>query len=788
MGRRHEVAEVRRMLSTSRTVTLMGVGGVGKTRLAIRVATIMERSFADGVWLVQLADLEKPELLVPTVLESMEIRDHSNRPPMDVLIEHLAGRQALLVLDNCEHLLHECAVLAETLLRATPDLRILATSRHVLGIAGEQTFPVPTLPVPDSGSHGAAASDAVQLFTERAQAVLPEFELTEDNREAVELICRRLDGLPLGIELAAVRLRVLSVWQLLDRLDDRFRLLTTGSRAVLPRHQTLRALIDWSHALCTEQERLLWARASVFSGGLDLEAAEAVCAGDGIAREDVVDLVIGLVEKSILTREEHPATVRYRLLETIRQYGRERLADSGQSEELVRRHRDYYRRLAAEARRRLFGPDQVGWLARLQLEHANLRTALANCFARPEDAPVGAGMAADLLYHWITSYYLVEGRRWLDRALATCTERGEVRARALWADSWLAIIQAEPAKAGEMLEESKAIGEELELESVLGYVAVFSGMIAMYAQEPEKAIALYEEAVARHRSTGDPVGLALALIRLSLAHSFLGDSARAIAVGEEGIAVCEAHGEGWHKAYAQMALGIEIWRQGDVRRATEMEQESLRFNRSLDDPLGIGVNLEVLAWIAATEEQYPRAARLLGIVETAWKAIGAPLSGYGHLVHFHDECEARTREALGPAAFDEDLQWGAGLPYDDALAYALEERTAAAAATRPGAGSRPGAAPSPLTPRETEIAGLVARGMSNKEIAAAAVIAQRTVEGHIEHIMNKLGFRSRAQIAAWVGDRPSQDESPRSASQSRQAKTRKARRPPGRPGDEAPRE
>ncbi|MFG2002956.1 ATP-binding protein [Spirillospora sp. NPDC048911] len=771
VGRRHEVAEVRRMLSGSRAVTLMGAGGVGKTRLAVRVATIMERSFADGVWLVQLADLDKPEMLVPTVLESLEIRDHSSRPPMDVLIEHLEHQRILLVLDNCEHLLHECAVLAETLLRAVPDLRILATSRHVLGIAGEQTFPVPPLLLPDPEPHGAAASDAVQLFTERAQAVLPEFALTDDNREVVEQICRRLDGLPLGIELAAVRLRVLSVRQLLDRLDDRFRLLTTGSRAVLPRHQTLRALIDWSHALCTEQERLLWARASVFSGGLDLEAAEAVCAGDGIAREEIVDLVVGLVEKSILTREEQPGTVRYRLLETIRQYGRERLAESGEAAELARRHRDHYRRLAAEARRRLFGPDQVAWLARLRLEHANLRTALANSLtsqadasAGPEDASAGLGMAADLLYHWITSYYLAEGRRWLDRGLAASTERGEVRARALWANGWLAVIQAEPAEAAAMLAESKAIGEELGLEPVLGYVAVFAGMIAMYEQDTAKAIALYEEAVARHRSTGDPVGLALALIRLSLAHSFLGDSARAIAVGEEGIAVCEAHGEGWHKAYAQMALGIEIWRQGDTRRAAGMEQESLRFNRVLGDPLGIGVNLEALAWIAATEERYPRAARLLGIVATVWKAIGAPLSGYGHLVHFHDECEARTREALGRAAFGKAFQRGAGLPYDDALAYALEERTAAAAGAgpgaAPGAASGRGAGSSPLTPRETEIAGLVAQGMSNREIAAAAVIAQRTVEGHIEHIMNKLGFRSRAQIAAWVGDQPQPGEEP----------------------------
>ncbi|GAA4084789.1 ATP-binding protein [Actinomadura miaoliensis] len=746
MGRRHEVAEIRRLLAGSRLVTLTGAGGVGKTRLAIRVAATLERAFADGVWLVELADLEKPGLLAPTVIQTLGIRDQSARPPAEVLAGHLADRRTLLVLDNCEHLLRECAILAETLLRAAPELRILATSRHVLGVASEQIFPVPPLSLPDAGPDGGGPSDAVQLFTERAQAVLPGFAITDDNREAVEQICRRLDGLPLGIELAAVRLRALSVHQVLKRLDDRFRLLTTGSPAALPRHQTLRALIDWSYALCGEKERTLWARISVFSGGLDLEAAEAVCTGDGIAAEEIVDLVVGLVEKSILIPEEHPGTVRYRMLETLRQYGRECLARSGEAERVARRHRDHYRDLAAEARVRLFGPDQVQWLTRLQLEHANLRTALEYCFAHPGEAGTGLGMAADLLYHWITSYYLAEGRRWLDRALAADTARTEVRARALWADGWLAIIQADPEPAEAMLRESKVIGEELGSDSVLGYVAIFSGMIAMCRRDPKTAIALYEEALARHGATGDPVGVSLALVRLSLAYSFLGDSARAVAIGEEGLAVCEAHGEGWHRAYTLMALGIEVWRQGDTRRAAAMEQESLRFNRSLDDPLGIGVNLEVLAWIAAAERQYQRAARLLGIVTKVWKAVGAPLSGYGHLVHFHDECEAGTREALGAQAFLAAVQRGAGLPYEAALAYALEERA-------PAAASQSAVETSPLTPRETEIAGLVAQGMSNKDIAATLVIAQRTVEGHIEHIMNKLGFRSRAQIAAWVKDR-----------------------------------
>jgi predicted ATPase/DNA-binding CsgD family transcriptional regulator len=743
------VAEVKRLLSDSRMVTLTGVGGVGKTRLAVRMAADLRRAFGDGIWLVELADLERPELLVTTLVEALEIRDKSSRPSLDVLIEYLQDKQTLVILDNCEHLLHECAVLAEALLRSAPELRILATSRQALGVTGEHTLPVTPLPLlHDMPRRFAKAtqvnSDAVQLFVERAGTALPGFAVTEANRDVVESICRRLDGLPLGIELAVARLRSLSVEQLLDRLDDRFRLLTAGTRAVLPRQQTLRALIDWSHDLCTPQERLLWARSSVFSGGLDLEAAEAVCAGDGIARDEVIDLVIGLVDKSILIREEQATTVRYRLLETIRQYGRERLAESGQEAELRRRHRDYFQKLAAEARIHLFGPEQVAWLNRLRLEHANLRTALECCFEEAADARIGLGMAADLLYHWITSYYLREGRGWLDRGLAADTEPTEARARALWATGWLAIIQGEIEAARSLVEESRVVGERLGSDSVLGYVALYSGMIAMYEGEPKFAIDLYQEAVAKHRAMGDPAGQALAFIRLTLAYSFLGDSPQAIASGEEGVAVCEAHREGWHKSYAMMALGIEVWQQGDTRRAAELERESLRFNRLLDDPLGVGVNVEALAWIAATEGRHQQAAKLLGIAESVWQMLGSRLSGYGHLVQYHDECDELSRRKLGERPFLAAVASGARLAYDDALAYALGEQPSGSeleAETRPA---------SPLTRREAEVADLVAQGMSNKEIAAKLMIAQRTAEGHLERILSKLGFNSRAQIAAWV--------------------------------------
>ncbi|SEH01466.1 Predicted ATPase [Nonomuraea solani] len=751
VGRRHEVADVKHLLAASRLVTLTGTGGVGKTRLALRVGQEVRRAFRDGVWLVELAALTSPDMLADVVAEALEIRDRSASRPVDVLRERLRDRQTLIVLDNCEHLLDACAVLAETLLRAAPELRILATSRQALGIVGEHAVPVQPLPLPDCDGvvaplEALLQAEAVRLFAERARAVLPDFAVTEDNHEVICRIVHRLDGLPLGIELAAVRLRALSAQQLLDRLDDRFRLLTAGSRAVLPRHQTLRALIDWSYALCSDEERLLWRRTSVFAGGLDLEAAETVCSGGGIDRRDVVDLVIGLVDKCVLIREDHRGAVRYRMLETLREYGRECLADSGELEPLRERHRGYYRALAHRARAEVFGPGQVDWFRRLQAEHANLRTALEWSFAAPERAEDGLSMATDLLYHWITSYYLGEGRGWLERGLALDREPDSVRARALWASAWLALIQADVPAACGLLGEARRLGGRLGDDAVLGYAALFEGMAAMWGGRAEEAIGHYRQALERHRGTGDPAGLALTLIRLSLAYSFVGRSGEAVAAGEECLAVCESYGEGWHKAYMMMALGVELWRQGELGRATEMARVSLSFNRSLGDLAGIGMDVEVLAWIAASGGRHQRAARLLGVLETVWAAMGAPLSGYGHLAGYHEECVARTRKALGEAAFAAAVRRGAALPRAEALAYALQE-------DRPVREAGEKAGPAPLTRRERQIAELVAQGLTNKEIAASLVIAQRTAEGHIEHILTKLGFNSRAQIAMWVGER-----------------------------------
>jgi predicted ATPase/DNA-binding CsgD family transcriptional regulator len=766
VGRRREVADVRRMLSRSRLVTLTGPGGVGKTRLAYRVAAQTRRDFPDGVWLVELAELDNPALLVNTVAQALSLHDQTRRPVLDALLDQLRERTALLVLDNCEHVLHECALFADALLRAAPEVRILATSRQVLGIAGEQALAVPVLSLPATGPSSCPARlstecfaryDAVRLFAERARAVLPDFAITAANRDAIERICRRLDGIPLAIELAAVRLRVLSLQQLLDGIDDRFRLLDSGSRAVLPRHRTLRALIDWSYSLCTRQERLLWARASVFSGGMDLEAAQAVCSGDGIAPEEVFDVVASMVDKSILMREEHPLGTRYRLLETMREYGRDRLAESGEEAEIHRRHRDFYRRLCAVSREHLFGPGQIALLTRLRAENANLRSALDSLFNTPEEAAAGLSMATGLLHHWITGH-LREGRRRLDEGLTAVAEPGLVRGRALVVDSWLAVIQGESDHAARMLEEAHEIGERLGDVRLLADVALHNGLIALDREDTERAIERCEAAVSGQRRTEDLTNLARAYLWLIAARTQHGELREAVRLGEKAVALCDAHGERLYRGYIATMLGTALWRQGDTRPASALARESLEFHRALGNPRGIAISLSLLAWVSASEGRYEKAARLLGTLRSfsldpsSRRALGVPVSGYRHLAHYQDECRAEIKRAIGEADLDAAINLGAGLAIDEALAYALRDEPDEEAA--PAGRAR-------LTRRETEVAGLIADGLSNKRISAELRISQRTVEGHVKHILAKLGFGSRIQIAAWIEEHDGAGAPPR---------------------------
>jgi predicted ATPase/DNA-binding CsgD family transcriptional regulator len=756
VGRRRQLDEVRQVLSSARLVTLTGVGGVGKTRLAVQLAAEVRRAFPDGAWLIDLAPLDDPALVTQTAATTIGIRDQSARWPVAVLSDHLADKHLLLVLDNCEHLLDACAVLADSLLMAAANLRILATSRQPLGLPSEHTVVVAPLAVPDPGgdlSVGTLANyDSVNLFVNRANGVLPGFRLTEGNAGAVAALCTRLDGVPLAIELAVARLRALSPQQVLDRLDERFRLLTGGSRTAMPRQQTLRALVDWSYGLCSREERELWGRMSVFAGSFDLQAAENVCADGVLPHNLVLDLIAGLVEKSVLLREERQSGVRYRLLETIRQYGRDRLVEHGDDIRLRGRHRDHYLALAERANADWFGQDGPAWLERMRVEHPNVRAALDFCLSQaaeshaagsgPAEADAGLRLAAVLWFGWRGMGLLSEGRRWLDRLLAAGTEPTVTRARALWVNGSLAVLQGDVPAAKPMLAESASLAGRLGDPSAQAYAAVFLGQVAVAEGDTAAAAELLERGLAAHRATDDHFGAALALVRLSLTESARGDAERARQFAVDYIELCEATGASWLAAFGHFALAVELWRRGDQVGAVDEARTTVQAHWADEDSIGVAEGVEVLAWAAAANGQPDRAARLLGALDRIWRTVGAPLFGLRHLVPYREECAARSRRLLGDRGFEAATAQGAGLALDELVAYALEEPAAPAAA---GAGR-----PAALTRREREVAELVARGLSNKEIASSLVIAQRTAETHVEHVLTKLGFTSRAQIASWV--------------------------------------
>lgn len=727
------MAEIRRRLGTARLLTLTGVGGVGKTRLALEAAEAARKGFADGVWLVDLAPVQDPASVAGVAATALGVPDLSARPVVEQLAGHLAGRRCLIVLDNCEHLVDACAELAHTLLSAAPELRILATSRQTLGIAGEHVFTVAPLSVPD---------EAVELLSDRAAASRPEFAVTDANRAAVTRLCARLDGLPLAIELAASRLRTLTVEQVADRLEDRFALLTGGSRAARPRQRTLRALIDWSYELCTPAERLLWNRLSVFAGGFGLDAAEGVGAGAGIARHEVLDLLDRLVAQSVVLINERAGQPRYWLLETIRQYGRQRLAESGEEERVRALHRDFYCRLAERIADDWYGPGQEEGLARLRAEHGNLRTALEH-----SDAQTALALVAALRFHWCADGFLGEGRRWLDRALAAAPEPTPARAKALWVAGWAALLQGDHEAADRSLAEAGELGVRLDDPVVCAYVQGFRGTSALFRGHLDEAAHRYERAVAAHTAVGDGPGALISLFQLAIAQAHTGDPS-AERTGRRAVATAETHGERWSRSYALWALGHDAWVRGDQEHGTALTRAGLDIQRGFDDYVGVALMMELLAWITASGGAYERAGRLLGAVRSLWRDIGTTIAAFGpHLADRHDQCERAVVRALGQEAYERALAEGGEHDRPGrAIAYALDAEPVPA----PVAGPTPG--PGPLTRREREVAALVAQGMSNRRIAAALVLSPRTVDGHVEHILAKLGFGSRTQVAAWVAE------------------------------------
>ncbi|WP_326836093.1 LuxR C-terminal-related transcriptional regulator [Amycolatopsis rhabdoformis] len=753
VGRQRELAEIRRLLAAGRLVTLIGAGGVGKTRLAARVAGEVAHTFPDDVWLIELGDLHDPALLGQAVGTALGIRDIGEES-RGRLVEHLRDKSLLLVLDNCEHLAEACARLATELLAAAPDLRILATSRHVLNVKGERVYPVAPLAVPAVHDLADAVGlDAVTLFTERAAAVATGFSLDRDTWSTVVEVCRRLDGLPLAIELAAVWLRTLAIDELLDRLDDTFQLLTPNP-VVPARQKSLTGTIDWSYLLCTPRQRLLWTRLSVFAGGFDLRAAEEVCSDGDIEADDVLALVAALVDKSIVITDAGRAPTRFRLLQTIREYGRQKLLDADAETALAHRHSAYFHRLAERARHDWdTGNDQVEVYATVLRDHANLRTALDHDLGDPARHAAGLDLVVTLHFFWLHCGHLTEGRLWLTRALAANPNPSRDRARALWISGYAACLMGDPAAARPLIRQAAEWGRREGDPIVLGYTQMLTAACHFLEGDFGTATALFRAANDRFDEIPGHISIkVLSLGTVSQSEAWGGDPATAVSLAEEGLAASDANGEMRARTHLLYSRSLAQWLLGEYDAAEEGLVRGLRTARQFNDVLGAAETIELLAWTAAATGRTELAAERLGVAHRAWPLVGGkPMLGLRRMLDEHTTCERTVRETLGDARYRTAFKRGAeaATGFEAAIAHLLGETVAAAA---PVPAPRETSEPE-LTSREVEVAELVAEGLTNKEIAQRLVISRRTVESHVDHILGKLGFSSRSRIPPWLARR-----------------------------------
>jgi predicted ATPase/DNA-binding SARP family transcriptional activator/DNA-binding CsgD family transcriptional regulator len=794
IGRERERVEIERALAMSRLLTLTGVGGCGKTRLALEVTKDVVGIYRDGAWLVELAPLSNPELLPETVAAVLSVRQQSGALPIATLQETLRDKELLLVLDNCEHLLNACARLAETLLGSCPGLRILATSREALGAMGEWHWVVPPLSVPDSGRpttvEETAASESVLLFLDRARYRRPAFALTQNNLPAVVEICRRLDGIPLAIELAAAWVGTMSLQQIAARLKNSLGLLTRGGRTTTPRQRTLRAALEWSHELLNEPERRLFARLSVFAGGWTLDAVEAVAPGDGVEEDEVLDLLSSLVDKSLVETEAvGDGDVRYGMLEPVRQYAQERLVTSGEPNELRRRHAAYFLAAAEAAEPELFGPRQGWWLDRLEREHDNLRAALGWSIECGDE--LGLRLGGVLSRFWFIRGYLSEGRRWLEGGLVgSGSVPAPVRAKALAEAGWLAeaqgdferarvtheeslsiyrrlrdmkgvagalanlgrvaVSRSDHERATELLEESLAVLQESRNERELARVLTSLGILALAQGEHARTATLFEEALSLRRNAGDVRGEAVSLNNLGFVTLFRGDSERAMVLFEEALARNREVGDKQGIVVSLTNQGLAALTQGNHGRAAELLEDSLTLLQELENKQLVAEWLEAMAGVAGARREAQLAARLWGAAQTLRENIGAPLpTDELAIIEPH---LATARSLLGEA-WEVARTEGQAMTAEEAVEFAMSrekpEPPATSVLTQPPGSTQPDV----LTRREEEVAVLVARGLTNRQIATELTISEHTAATHIRRILKKLGLHSRSQLTAWVTER-----------------------------------
>jgi predicted ATPase/DNA-binding CsgD family transcriptional regulator len=748
IGRRRELTEVRKKLTEARVVSLVGPGGVGKTRLAIRIATDLRRGFRSGGWLVELAEVLDPALVSNAVMAALNLRDQAASAPTTILLSYLQNKELLLVVDNCEHLLEAAGQVVTDVIKTAPGVRVLATSREPLSVPGEHVVPVPPLELPPRLAAEPLAqlqqNEAVMLFTERAAAASGAFELTATNQAAVVELSRRLDGLPLAIELAAVRTRVLTVEQILDRLTDRFGLLTGGSRAALPRHQTLRTTIEWSYDLLAEGERAVLRRSRVFAGRFTLEDVEAVCSSEDVLAAQTLDLLSSLVDKSLVMKEDAKDLACYRLHETMREFAGLKLREAGEEEAVELRCTEYYRSRCAlsalDNRYRL-----LEWLEFADLEIDNVRAVLQRCLIRG-DAACGMDLAVSMGWYWITRA-TTEGMRWLDGFLALDGGDPLARAWGWFLRGFLAVLKADPAAARPALQTAVAAARQAGQRDVLSAALSMGSIVEMMAGERASARRMLDEAQVTTVGLADPAG-PISVLQARALNAFIEadlDTVRSAA--SEGILLARQADDLYSLEMMLLNLGSAALIAGDLGESRPLLAESLRIAHQMDDRVARFYLLDAFGCHAALSGQARLAAQLLGAAETVRTEAGANVMPF--LATLIVQARESAAAALGVARFTAEFEAGKHLDWDTALALTLGKPTQVHAAASRDAST------APLGKREAEVARLVADGLTNKEIGKRLFISERTVDSHVRSILNKLGFNSRAQIAAWI-ELPSQ--------------------------------
>lgn len=783
IGREREISILHASLSSARLVTLAGPAGCGKTRLAIETLGRLNALFPDGVWFTELASITQASLVVSSVAASLGLPERPGTPLRTTLVGALQHQASLLVFDNCEHLLGPSAEIIEHLLIRCPRLTILATSREPLGVPGEIVMRVLPLSVPASMQGLSIETfmqyDAVRLFVERACAAASGFTVTAENLPAVLQICQQLDGVPLALELAAAWVGTLAPEQISARLEDRFQLLQNGRRVVAPRQRTLRGAMDWSYDLLSDREQRLFNRLSVFAGGCTLESIEGVVVGDGIDRDEALPLLARLVDTSLLMVKARAHHSRYHLLETLRLYAREHLIRGGESDRLHDQHARYFLELSEVAESALWGPELVDWLERLDADQENLRAALRWTVGRG-DAETAQRLGAALSRFWRVRGYLTEGLQWLDAALAWSAGSSlPTRARALDAAGHLARDRGDYARAASFYEESLDVRRQLGDVRGSALTTTNLGILAQFRGDYRASEAFHAEGLGIFRSLQDDHGIAFSLVNLAATAHLSGNRRRAKALYEEGIAAFRALNDKRGIAAALNNLGnlasgeldlvaamqfyeesLALFRElGDlhevaaclrnlavVMRDSQREgsafarcRESLELFQALGDKRGMVECLVFLARIKAERGALEQAARLLGMADalTDEGDIGASSNSAEYA-----KLTAVVRERMGADRYTVVSTAG--------RAMAIEEVTYDEAVSAVALGTDPTS--HQLTRRQWEVARLIAQGRTNRQIAEALFIAERTVDTHVEHLLARLGFDTRSQIAAWIGD------------------------------------